>query len=218
MSVESPLTCLNRREAIVQIKACIFLSLTRTRTQLLGAEEAETHRQTQLPLAQMCTHTNTGTVRERGRRGHSPPLPPSNLPVQLPILSENKPSVSDPGPIRSETEAHWLTREAARFRCGSCDRLLTPAVTADLRCLPLSLLEPKGTCVHTHTFILLLCHCSLTSPTFLFCLPSSHSHPSLLPPFFLFFFIFCFFIKRCCLRYYLCYTNQINRRHFSFKG
>lgn len=185
-------------------------SVTHTHTASRGGGSGNASANTAASSTDVHTHKHQAQSEREGDEAIVHRCPPSILPVQLPILSENKPSVSDPGPIRSETEAHWLTREAARFHCGSCDRLLTPAVTADLRCLPLSLVEPKGTCVHTQTH----------PPLFSFAFPhpiipqSPFSPPSLFP----FFFIFCFFIKRCCLRYYLCYTNQINRRHFSFKG
>lgn len=60
------------------------------------------------------------------------------------------------------------------------------------------------TCTHTHSF-----------------LPPTHSHPIALPPQTIlssFPFFLLFLINWCCLRYYLCYTNQINGRHSFLKG
>lgn len=122
-------------------------------------------------------------------------------PLLPPIISKNKPSVSDPGPIRSETGAHWPTGGAA-IPVTNCWHLQWQQ-TFTAFSLP-------HTCIHTlwPIFILLLCHFPLSPPPI-------HFHPSIHPPLSLSFFYF-LLLNRCCLRYYLCYTNQINRRHSFF--
>lgn len=88
-------------------------------------------------------------------------------------------------------EANRPIGEVAAFCCHSCGQLLTPAVTADLHCLSLSL----GANTHTLAHFLLAALSflpgilSLPPPP-----PPTHFHPSVRPPailspvsFFLFF-------------------------------
>lgn len=147
-------------------------------------------------LLHRCAHTHTHTYKVQRERDRSSAVTRSVFSLlQLPIISKNKPSVSDPGPIRSEAEAYWPIGEAVAFCCVSCDQLLTPAVAADLHC---SFSFSLCTNTHIHTnwpiFISLLRYFSLASPLLLLLiLPSVLIPLSILPfyPFssFLFFFL-----------------------------
>lgn len=67
------------------------------------------------------------------------------------------------------------------------------------------------TCTYTCHFHLGFCVISSCHPLSSFC-PSSSHHPLC------FSFFHSFLINWCCLRYYLCHTNQINGRHSFLKG
>ncbi|RVE60584.1 hypothetical protein OJAV_G00182550 [Oryzias javanicus] len=95
--------------------------------------------------------------------------------------SRKRPSVSDPGPIRSDGAT------ANTWRDDGASLPLLPHTNTHW--------GPASSC----------CTVSLPSP------PTSFHTSSCPPPSSPLSFLF---LNRCCLRYYLCYTNQINRRHF----
>lgn len=140
-------------------------------------------------------HTHTYIRHWQKERGTGPELSQDVCvsPLQLPVISKNKSSVSDPEPIRSEAEAHWPIGEAvtlAVIPVTNCEHLRWQQTFTV--CLSLSVSTPTDT--HTHTPK--LAHFHLAALSFLPGIPLSpppiHFHPSVHPlslyPFFIFLF------------------------------
>lgn len=145
----------------------------------------------------MCTHE---TPKVRGEKPSS----------GLPVVSKNNRLFLIPGQSRAEVESPSANRRSGRVFTG---QLLTPAVTAELHCLSLCVSDNTHTQAHFHLAALSFFLPGILSPQ-----PPSSSFCPLSFLRFPFIIIIFFFSKNgCCLRYYLCYTNQINRRHSFLK-
>lgn len=175
-----------------------LLSLTLTHRPPLGQRKRKhvsKHSCLSHTHAHTCTHTRTYIRHWQKERGTGPELSQDVCvsPLQLPVISKNKSSVSDPEPIRSEAEAHWPIGEAvtlAVIPVTNCEHLRWQQTFTV--CLSLSVSTPTDT--HTHTPK--LAHFHLAALSFLPGIPLSpppiHFHPSVHPlslyPFFIFLF------------------------------